>query len=58
MGKNRFCQNTQTSLCLPYLSNWKTEKTLKRGTHWLGPGFKIGLNENLTEFGEIQDFFL
>ena len=27
----------------------------KKGTHWLGPGFKIGLNENLTNFREIQE---
>ena len=23
--------------------------------HWLGSGFKIGLNENLTKFREIQE---
>ena len=26
----------------------------KKGTHWLGPGFIIGLNENGTKFREIQ----
>ena len=40
---------------LPYLSNWKTEKFLIRGTHWLGPGFKIGVNSNLTKFREKKE---
>ena len=54
-GKHYFCDKNQTFLFLPYLSNWKTEKNPKRGLHWLSPGFKIGLNENLTKFREIQE---
>ena len=46
---------TQTSLLLPYWSNWKTEKIQTRVIYWLGPGFKMGLNENLTKFREIQE---
>ena len=46
-----FSWKTQKFLFLPYLSNWKT----KKGMHWLGPGFKIGLNENLTYAREIQE---
>ena len=26
--------------------------------HWLGPGFRIGLYENLTNLREIQDSIL
>ena len=55
LGKNNFYPKIQSSLFLPYLSNWKTEKILKRGTRLLGPGFKIGLNENWTKFSEIQE---
>ena len=54
-GRTFFCQKTQKPLFSPYLSYWKTKKIPKRGTHWLGPGFVIGLNENLTNFGEIQE---
>ena len=33
----------------------RQKKIPKRGTHWLGPGRKIGLNNNLTMFREIQE---
>ena len=33
----------------------QTKNCPKKGTHWLCPGFKIGLNENLTNFREIQE---
>ena len=58
VGKNYFCQKIQTSLFLPYLSNWKTKKILKIGMHWLGPGFKSVINENLTKLRKHKIFFV
>ena len=54
-GKLFFCRLTQIPLFSPYMSNWKTTKIPKKGTHWLGPGFIIGLDKNGTHFREIQD---
>ena len=43
----------------PYFNHFcqiKRQKfVLKKGTHWHGQGFKIGLNENLPKFSEIQE---
>ena len=35
--------------------NSEIRKSLKKGMHWLGPGFKIGLTENLTNSMEITE---
>ena len=44
LGKNYFCQKTQTSLFFLIWQIGRQKKIPKRGTHWLGPGSKIGLN--------------
>ena len=33
------------------------KKNLKRGTHWLGPGFKMGLNEIKLSLGKYKKIF-